>query len=213
MSVQFGDTRKSFSETLSDISQSIPADSQVTLRRLLELIGEQGLLMFCALLTIPFLIPVSIPGVSTVFGLVIVLIGIGVTLNRIPWLPARLMERQIEGKDLLPALQSAGKLFSRLDRIIRPRLLALTSNAGVNRFNGIMLVFAALLLMAPFGLIPFSNTLPALAVLAYAAGLLQRDGYMVLFGHLMVLVTCVYFGALIIGALAAGSGLMHLIGS
>ena len=45
------------------------------------------MLLVCVFLTLPFLLPVSIPGVSTVFGLAIILIGVGVTLNRVPWLP------------------------------------------------------------------------------------------------------------------------------
>ena len=45
----------------------LPPD-HVTLGELLELFGDEGLLLLCILLTLVFLIPVSIPGVSTVFG-------------------------------------------------------------------------------------------------------------------------------------------------
>ena len=60
-------------------------------------------------------------------------------------------------------------------------------------------IVAALLLMAPFGFVPFSNTLPALALLLYAVGMLQRDGGAVLLGHLANIATVVYFGILIGG--------------
>jgi hypothetical protein len=53
--------------------------------------------------------------------------------------------------------------------------------------------------MAPFGLIPFSNTLPAIALLFFAIGLLNRDGVCILFGHLMNLASIVYFGVLLLG--------------
>ena len=46
--------------------------------------GESGLLLLCALLSLPFLFPVSIPGVSTVFGAGIVLISAAITFNRQP---------------------------------------------------------------------------------------------------------------------------------
>jgi hypothetical protein len=59
--------------------------------------------------------------------------------------------------------------------------------------------------MAPFGLIPFSNTLPALALLLLAIGFLQRDGVCILLGHLVNVATIIYFGFLIAG----GSVLIH----
>jgi len=51
----------------------------------------------------------------------------------------------------------------------------------------------------PFGLIPFSNTFPAVAILFLAIGLLQRDGVCILLGHISNVVTIIYFGVLIGG--------------
>ena len=212
MSVPLHNPEKSLGETLRDTISAITKE-RISLRELLELIGEQGLLVFCMFLTIPFLLPVSIPGVSTVFGLVITLIGLGVALNRVPWLPGRLMNRTIERIHLVPALERGAKLFARLDKLVRPRLLALTHGATVNRFNGFLLVGCALLLMAPLGLIPFSNTLPAVAILCLAAGMLQRDGIFVLLGYVTMLATLVYFGGLFAAAVAAGKGLGSLLAS
>jgi hypothetical protein len=59
--------------------------------------------------------------------------------------------------------------------------------------------------MAPFALIPFSNTLPALALLFIAIGSLQQDGLCVLIGHLANFITIAYFAFLIGG----GSVLIH----
>jgi len=212
MSVPLHNPEKSLGETLRDTISAITKE-RISLRELLELIGEQGLLVFCMFLTIPFLLPVSIPGVSTVFGLVITLIGLGVALNRVPWLPGRLMNRTIERIHLVPALERGAKLFARLDKLVRPRLLALTHGATVNRFNGFLLVGCALLLMAPLGLIPFSNTLPAVAILCLAAGMLQRDGIFVLVGYVTMVATLIYFGGLFAAAVAAGKGLSSLLAS
>jgi hypothetical protein len=73
--------------------------------------------------------------------------------------------------------------------------------------NDCALIIAASLLMAPFGLIPFSNTLPALAVLFLAIGLLQRDGLCILLGHLANLATIIYFTVIIAG----GGAIIHEI--
>jgi hypothetical protein len=110
-------------------------------------------------------------------------------------------------------LERGAKLFARLDKLIRPRLLALTHGATVNRLNGFLLVGCALLLMAPFGLIPFSKTLPALAILCLAVGMLQRDGIFVLLGYVTMVATMIYFGSLFAAAVAAGKGLSSLLAS
>ncbi|MEZ4667082.1 MAG: exopolysaccharide biosynthesis protein [Anaerolineae bacterium] len=212
MPVELSDPKKGLSETLSSVASGISAE-RITLRELLEMVGEQGMLVFCILLTIPFLLPVSIPGVSTVFGVIIFLIGIGVALNRIPWLPEKLMNRAIESSHIIPALERASIIFVRLDRLIRPRLLTMTHGTTINRVNGILLVIAALLLMAPFGAIPLTNTLPAVAILFLASGMLQRDGLFVIGGYLAVVSTIIYFSILLGGAFLAGHGLNTLLTS
>ncbi len=210
MSVEFRDTTEGLSAALFDTIDSIEG-STITLRQLFALIGEQGLLFLCALLTIPFLIPVSIPGVSTVFGVAIILIAIGITLNRIPWLPRQLMDRPLQTEKLVPTLAKGATMVARIDRVIRPRLLNLTHGAVMNRLNGLALVFGGVLLIFPLGLIPFSNTLPAFAILFLAVGVLQRDGLFVVLGYVMQVATVVYFGVLAAGALLAGQGLNSLI--
>ncbi len=83
-------------------------------------------------------------------------------------------------------------------------MTAFTSGALMNRVNGLVLMGAGLLLMAPLGLIPFSNTLPGIAILLLAAGISQRDGLVVLAGYVMVALTIVYFAALAFLAYSAG---------
>ncbi len=200
------DPKTSLSRALSEAASALKGDT-ASVRELLGLIGEQGMLVLCIFLTIPFLVPVSIPGVSTVFGLLVVLIGVGVMANRVPWLPSRLIDRRFPTSKLCPALEHGARLLQRLERYLHPRWTVLTRSAAMNRFNGAMIVVAGVLLMAPFGLVPFSNTLPALAVLFLAAGMLEQDGLFVFLGYLWILGTVVYFSVLIAGAVAAGVGL------
>lgn len=209
MAIEFQDTREGLSATLRRTIGAIDGES-ITLRELFVLIGEHGLLVLCALLTIPFLLPVSVPGVSTVFGAAIILISLGVTLNRIPWLPARLLDRKLETQRLLPVLEKGALTVDRIDRVIHPRLHALTDGAVINRLNGLAIVFGGALLILPLGLVPFSNTLPALAILFLAAGISQRDGLFVLFGYGMLVATVVYFTILAFLAFSAGTGLRSL---
>lgn len=209
-SVEFQDPIGGLGETLTAVSSQLTGEN-VTLRQVLALLGEEGLLVFCAFLTLPFLIPVSIPGVSTAFGLVIILLGIGIAFNRLPWLPVRLMERPLSVANLKPVLERGAKFVSRFDRLTHPRLHHLTSTAMLNRAHGLALIFSGVLLLFPLGLVPFSNTLPALAILFFALGLLQRDGYFIIAGYGMMILTVGYFGILALAAIAAGQGLASLL--
>lgn len=208
----FEDTHQSLGDALEHAINAIEGDT-VSLRQLLALIGEQSLLLLCALLTIPFMLPVSVPGVSTVFGLAIIMISLSITVNRLPWLPSRLLDRRLDVAQLVPVLWRGLKWVRRLDRFVHPRMTLLTTGAVMNRLNGLSLVFGGVLMLLPLGLVPFSNTLPALAILLTAMGISQRDGLFVMLGYLMLGVTVVYFCFLAYLAFAAGQGLASLLGS
>lgn len=194
---------------IRQLIDELPED-HLSLGDLLDTVGDEGLLLLTVLMTLVFLIPVSIPGVSTVFGAAIVLIGVSRLSGRPLWLPARIRSRPLPAARLRPALGRGLVWVGRLERISRPqRLPALANGRAVDLFNNLCFIAAALLLMAPFGFIPFSNTLPGLALLLYAVGMIQRDGGAVLLGHLANIATVVYFGFLIGGGGVAMHGLWH----
>ena len=197
-------------EKLTGMIETMPAES-VTLAAVLDMLGREGFLLFAVFLTLPFMVPVSIPGVSTVFGAVILLIGLSVMINRQPWLPDRFMKRAFPAGKLRTALQKGEVWLNRLERISRPRLPRMSQGAVMARLNGFMLVIGALLLMVPLGLIPLTNTLPGLAILFLSMGILQRDGGCILLGYLANLLTVVYFTHLITaGAFVVREGVERL---
>lgn len=186
--------------------EELPADS-LRLEVLLQRVGDEGLLLLTIMMTLVFMIPVSIPGVSTVFGAAIVLIGVSRLSGRALWLPRRIASRELPVARLRPALQRGLVWIGRMERISRPqRLAALANGRMVDVLNNLCFIAAALLLMAPFGFIPFSNTIPGLALLLYAVGMIQRDGGAVLLGHLANIGTVVYFAFLIGGGGVAVHG-------
>lgn len=186
-------------EQLERVIRDLPAES-LTLGELLEVFGDEGLLLLTMLLTVVFLIPVSIPGVSTVFGAAILMVGISRLIGRPLWLPARIRHRALPVARLRPGLQQGVSWVHRLEKISRPRRLhALVVGNTRAQLTNLAFVLAAVLLMAPFGFVPFSNTLPALALLLYSVGMMQRDGGAVLLGHLANIATIVYFSVLIGG--------------
>jgi hypothetical protein len=191
MSTPFQQGNTCVSAGLAEMIRAMPAEG-LTLRGLLERLGERGLLISCMVLTLPFLLPVSIPGTSLPFGMIIALNGVGILTHRAPWLPDRLMNRRLAADALKPVLARGIRLFIGLERWVHPRLWPRTHGPTIGRFNGILLMLSGLLLMVPLPL-PFANALPAYGALFLAAGSLERDGAFVLAGYAMVLLTIAYF--------------------
>jgi hypothetical protein len=203
----------SLGEKIRVVIANLPSGG-VTLAEIRDLVGQDGLLVLAAFLTIVFMVPVSIPGVSTVFGAVILLIGISRLLGRNLWLPKRILQRVFPGDKLRSVLTQGSVWLHRLERVSRPHRLNRLASAGpADILNNCALILGAVLLMAPFGLVPFSNTLPAIAILFFAIGLLQRDGLCILLGHLANVVTIIYFAILIVGgSVAIREAIQHIFG-
>lgn len=192
------DAGESIAGKLDAVIAELPAD-QVTVAEIRDRIGDEGVLMLSMLLCVIFLVPVSIPGVSTVFGAAILLGGTSRLLRRKLWLPQFVARRQLAADKVKAGLTRGSAWLHRLEKISKPqRLQRYLAGGAAETINSFGIVLGAVLLMAPFGFVPFSNTLPAIAVLLLCIGLLQRDGLCVLLGHIMNLFTMVYFAGLIL---------------
>jgi hypothetical protein len=179
-------------------------DPAVTLRELIALLGEQGLLVFCGVLAAPFLLPVTVPGMSTVLGIPMLLIGFAVMVSRVPWLPRRLLAWSLPAGTVRLVLNRVRGWSERFEHLVRPRLLALTGGRAINVLNGALVIFAVLLLMAPIPLVPFVNSVPALAVMLLCFGMAERDGAVIVIGYVTTLVATLYVGGLVVLAVYAG---------
>lgn len=204
---------ESLGEKIEFVIAKLPPQ-EVTLEEIMDIVGTDSLLLLTVFLSLVFLVPVSIPGVSTVFGTGILLIGITRLFARKLWLPQAVMSRKLSSDKLREGFKRALVWFRRLETISRPhRLGQLTSVGIITVFNNLAFILGAVLLMAPFGFIPFSNTLPALALIFFSVGIIQRDGGFMLLGHLSNVATILYFGLLIAGGGLSIVELMKLLGS
>lgn len=190
---------ESLGEKIGLIIEKLPPE-EVTLVEIMDIVGADSLMLLTIFLSLVFLVPVSIPGVSTVFGTGILLIGITRLFSRKLWLPKFIADRKLSSVKLREGFKRALVWFHRLEKVSRPhRLPGLTTGRFINLVNNLSFILAAVLLMAPFGFIPFSNTLPALALIFLSVGMMQRDGGSILFGYLSNIATIIYFAFLIVG--------------
>jgi hypothetical protein len=148
-------------------------------------------MLLVILLTLPFLLPLPLPGLSTPFGFAIILICLRLALGQRPWLPKNIQRRQLPAGFIPRLLDLAAKIIGWLERVLRPRWLVLTEHPLIRQLHAIVMVASACILLLPLP-IPFSNGLPAWSILLLASGLLERDGRAVVLGYLMFALSVIY---------------------
>jgi len=172
---------------------------RTSLSVLLDLVaGREGMLVTCIFLVLPFMVPVPIPGLSMVSGVLILLLGLGAVTGRRMPLPGFLLRRSLPSARLQAVLRRALVWVSRVERISRPRLPALSGSRVAEIVNVMGVMLGAALLIFPFAVVPLTNSLPGLAVLFLAVGVLQRDGLCALIGHVLNLIASAYFACLLL---------------
>ncbi len=178
------------SEELANLRREF-AEHAVTLRAVLLALRGRAYMLLVILLTLPFLQPVPVPGLSTPFGLAIGLIALRLALGQRPWLPKSIQRREVPAGFFPKVIGLAERLVRVLERFLRPRCLVLTESGVLRQMHAVVILAAALILLLPLP-IPFSNNLPAWAILLVAAGLLERDGWFITLGYLMFALGVVY---------------------
>ena len=167
-------------------------DKALTLAELKQALKGRGSAMLLILLALPFCF-VAIPGLSMPFGIAISLIGACQAIGREPWLPRFIMHRRLSTARSAQLLTGAIKVARQLEKYVRPRLAFLHAGPGMLRLIGFGIVIAGLGLMLPLP-IPFSNSIPAWAVVLLAVGMMEKDGLFVLLGHFTAMGTWVFIG-------------------
>lgn len=170
----------------------------VCLADLLHATQGRGYNLLLVLITLPFLTPLPTMGFSVPFGLVVAIIGARLALGQKPWLPRRLLQRQLPPQFLGKVLRAATRVVRFLEWFLRPRLAFLHEQFIYRRLAGALIALSGLLLLLPLP-VPFSNGLPAWTILLLAAAALERDGLCFIAGCAMFAVATTFFLLLAFG--------------
>ncbi len=163
---------------------------------LLKRSGEQGFGLMITLLTLPFLIPVPLVGISTLLNLASFLLGMQLGLGfHQPWLPKWITRLHLSPAVTSGLLKNLDWLLHPIERLVRPRLEVLARHGLSRRLIGFCVAWCAALSALPLP-IPFTNKVPALAMLFLAIGMLEFDGILICFGYATVVLTTVLFAVL-----------------
>ncbi len=151
---------------------------ETSLGGILAALGPRGHGFAMFLLAAPNLTPgPSMPGFSTIFGVPMLLLALGMLAGLpAPRLPGFLARRRVTRARLARFVDLLAPVAARADRALRPRLPRL---AGARRLLGACFVLLAVLLVLPF---PFVSLAAAGAALLLALGLVAEDGLAVALG-------------------------------
>ncbi|MFA5058594.1 MAG: exopolysaccharide biosynthesis protein [Opitutaceae bacterium] len=175
------DQPRKLSEELAGL-QARFANQTLTLREVILVLRGRAYLLLVILLALPFCTPIPLPGLSTPLGLVIALVSLRLALGQRPWLPRRLLDRQLPPGFFGRVIAATTGITRFLEKFLRPRVALLTEVGLLRQTHAVMMFLAALVLLLPLP-IPFTNTIPAWAIILIAGGLMERDGAAIVAGY------------------------------
>ena len=169
---------------------------ELTIGEVVARLRGEGVSLVCLVHTLPFLQPLSLGPISILGGSALAVLGWQMVQGREqPWLPARMGAVALPPKVWRVLLQTCVKVLGLSARIARPRLQALVRGRGSRQLAGAVVAAGGLLIVAPFPGIPFSNSLPAMAVAMVAVAEMEEDGLFLVGSLIALLASVFYLGA------------------
>lgn len=153
---------------------------RVDVDSLMQAVGRSS---FGALLLLGGLVTLSpldvIPGIPTLIAVAVLIVCVQLLAGRRHfWLPAWVLRRSIRTDRFRRALRWLQKPARFGDRLVRPRLTALTTDAALTVIAVGCIVVA--LAMPVMELVPFSANLAGLALTAFGLAVIAHDGLLAL---------------------------------
>lgn len=193
------------SEMIADLVEE-RAGEPLSLNRLLDRMEGRGIYLVIIVLSAPFVVPVSLPGLSTVMGGIMGLLLLGGLFGKRARFPRFLGDR-VFPPTIQRRLVGGSIAFLRwIEKFVRPRRTNWLSWRIVVKVNTLILLVLALLLALPLPAPPFffSNSLPAYAIILLAASVMEEDGLLIGLGYAAAVANVVFFTLI-------GGGIAQLI--
>lgn len=188
------------SERLSDALERLLREANgqpMRIRDMVEALQGRGLQMVIILLCLPFLAPVTIPGISIPFGFAIMLSGFRIAFGHRPWLPGFILNRSLSYPSLERMVNYGCQVHRKIERIVRPRMSAVLEAPGMTMVTGFTIALAGFLLSLPIPPpFPLTNTIPGFAIIFLSLGSMERDGRTILWGYALTALATAYVAAI-----------------
>lgn len=170
---------QNFEDLLDELQQARHGD-EVSIEAMVEAIGQRAFGPLLALIGLLIASPLGgVPGAATLGGVASLIASSQLLVGRRKfWLPRWLLRRRWRYERFRRGLDLMRRPARRVDRLLRPRLGGLLQPPYV-QFVALVCVIIGLVLPL-LEAVPFADTIPALALVAFGLGLVARDGLCVL---------------------------------
>lgn len=177
------------SRIVAEVAAAFPGE-RISLGEMGEAFGDRAF----GLLILLLLLPSLLPGMASVFGVPLLVLGLQMGLGRrTPRLPAFLARQSVRREDLLRLTGASSKWLRKVERYVRPNPGWFTSNAG-DRLVGWLTVYASLMLILPG---PGTNGPPAFGSIVMALGVVEHDNRVIGWGVGLTVAGCAFATAVL----------------
>jgi hypothetical protein len=178
------------SRIVAEVAAAFPGE-RITLGDMAEAFGERAF----GILSLLLLLPGLLPGMASVFGTPLLILGIQMGLGlRVPKLPGILARQSIKRSDLLRLASASSKGLKKVERYVKPRPGFWTSPYG-ERIIGWLTAYVAIMLILPG---PGTNGPPAFGNIVMALGVIEQDGKVAGWGVALTIAGCVIATAILV---------------
>ena len=175
-------------------------EPRISLGALRDALEDRGFGILLFIFALPNLIPLNVPLLSAVLGVPLVLLGAQLAYGaHKPWFPNWLTERSFPRESFTAVVLRALPYLERIEKLLRPRLPALTTWTG-ERFVGSAVLILAIVLTLP---IVFGNWLPSFAIAIIGLAIVEKDGLAIVVGLIFGVIGLIVAGAVVFGFLKA----------
>ncbi len=180
------------SRIIQEVVERFPGE-RISLGDMSEVFGDRAF----GLLILLLCLPAMIPGMASVFGIPMLVLGVQMGMGRrTPKLPGFIARQTIKRDDLMRLGGTDSKWLKRIEQYVKPRPGFFTGPAG-DKIVGWLTVYCALMLILPG---PGTNGPPAFGNIIMALGVVESDNRVIGWGALVTLLGCI-FATVVVGAL------------
>lgn len=183
-------------QVIEDVVNSSSSD-RIPVRDLVHAMDSVGFGLVMMIFSFGIIIPTP-PPFPSIISIPLVVFALQMTMgHQAPKLPKKFSKLTVKRSVLAMLVNKSSPYIRKVERILRPRLLFMTSHFADRIVGFFVLLFSSFVLLP----IPLSNFIPGLGVLIISFGLLGKDGLVILLGIFIGISGIVIsLAALILGA-------------
>lgn len=163
-------------------------DRTMQVARMHEVLGSRSFGPILVVAGLFCITPVGVvPGVPTLLAILVLTVSLQQVAGRDSlWLPRFLLDRRVSTRKVARSVEILRHVAGPVDRIFTARMTWLVEGGGARAVGGVTAVMAVLI--PPLEFVPFSVTIPAVAIAGFGLGILTRDGLLLLVTAIFVIV-------------------------